>query len=189
VSEAVYEPNPGDGDNDGAVDIDTAFGEDGVDQLIDQSYSPPEGYRASEHFGTTVEEQQEGESFEQRLAQEEPDPSASLILDEGAPSERAGEDTPVPDGIDAGGTDPLAYETPDDEAWDGVLDDGEVGDARAGRLVDPDEGLGEDVDKDLIGEDVGIDAGTASAEEAAMHIVGETEGDWRLEHESGRPEY
>ena len=53
------------------------------------------------------------------------------------------------------------------------LDDGEVGDQRAGRLVDPDEGLGLDEDKDLIGEDVGIDAGAASAEEAAMHIVPE----------------
>ena len=51
------------------------------------------------------------------------------------------------------------------------IDDGEVGDLRAGRLMDPNEGIGPDVDKDLIGEDVGIDAGAASAEEAAMHIV------------------
>ena len=51
------------------------------------------------------------------------------------------------------------------------LDDGEVGDERAGRLMDPNQGIGPDVDKDLIGQDVGIDAGAASAEEAAMHIV------------------
>ena len=51
------------------------------------------------------------------------------------------------------------------------LDDGEVGDQRAGRLMDPNQGIGPDIDKDLIGEDVGIDAGAASAEEAAMHIV------------------
>lgn len=51
------------------------------------------------------------------------------------------------------------------------LDDGEVGGVRAGRLVDPNEGIGPDLDKDLIGEDVGIDAGAAGAEEAAMHIV------------------
>lgn len=51
------------------------------------------------------------------------------------------------------------------------LDDGEVGDERAGRLMDPNQGLGEDVDKDLIGLDAGIDAGAASAEEAAVHIV------------------
>ncbi|WP_341242400.1 DUF5709 domain-containing protein [uncultured Nocardioides sp.] len=48
---------------------------------------------------------------------------------------------------------------------------GEVGDERAGRLVDPDEGLGEDVEKDLVGDDVGIDGAAASAEEAAVHVV------------------
>ncbi|GAA3559354.1 DUF5709 domain-containing protein [Microlunatus spumicola] len=53
------------------------------------------------------------------------------------------------------------------------LDDGEVGDARAGRLMDPNQGIGDDEDGDLIGEDVGIDGGAASAEEAAMHIVEE----------------
>lgn len=51
------------------------------------------------------------------------------------------------------------------------LDDGEVGTARAGRLVDPDEGFGEDREKDLVGEDVGIDGAGASAEEAAVHVV------------------
>ena len=51
------------------------------------------------------------------------------------------------------------------------LDDGEVGEYRAGRLVDPNEGIGPDTDKDLVGSDVGIDGGAASAEEAAMHIV------------------
>ena len=41
----------------------------------------------------------------------------------------------------------------------------------AGRLTDPNQGIGPDVDKDLVGEDVGIDGGAASAEEAAVHIV------------------
>jgi hypothetical protein len=180
VSEAIYEPNPGDGDNDNAVDIDAAFGDESVDELIDQSYSPPERSPEYTRYGTTVEEQRAGESLEQRLAQEEPDPNASVELDGG----RFAGDTPVPDDIDTG-----SGELPDDEQWDGVLDDGEVGDARAGRLVDPDEGLSEDREKDLIGADVGIDAGAASAEEAAMHIVGESEADWSLRRESGRPEY
>lgn len=57
------------------------------------------------------------------------------------------------------------------EADDDFLDDGEVGDRRAGRLVDVDEGLGEDTEKDLVGDDVGIDGAGASAEEAAVHIV------------------
>lgn len=50
-------------------------------------------------------------------------------------------------------------------------DDSEVGDQRAGRLVDPDEGVREDTEKDLVGDDVGIDGAGASAEEAAVHII------------------
>jgi hypothetical protein len=48
---------------------------------------------------------------------------------------------------------------------------GEVGDERAGRLVDEDQGLGPDEEKDLVGEDVGIDGAGASAEEAAVHVI------------------
>lgn len=53
------------------------------------------------------------------------------------------------------------------------VDDGEVGDKRAGRLVDPNRGNGEDEDSELLGEDVGIDGAGASAEEAAVHIIGD----------------
>jgi Family of unknown function (DUF5709) len=53
------------------------------------------------------------------------------------------------------------------------LDDGEVGTERAGRLVDPNEGTGEDTEKDLVGTDVGIDGAAASAEEAAVHVIPE----------------
>jgi Family of unknown function (DUF5709) len=68
----------------------------------------------------------------------------------------------------------LAAEVPDvntDEVESDFIDDGEVGGERAGRLVDPNQGIGPDVEKDLIGDDVGIDGAAASAEEAAMHIV------------------
>jgi hypothetical protein len=68
----------------------------------------------------------------------------------------------------------LRQEEPEADPYaeqDEVLDDGEVGTERAGRLVDPDEGLGEDTEKDLVGDDVGIDGAASSAEEAAVHIV------------------
>jgi hypothetical protein len=71
--------------------------------------------------------------------------------------------------IDQEEPEPDPYDVPD--GVDDDLDDGEVGDARAGRLVDPDQGFGEDTEKDLVGEDVGIDGAAASAEEAAVHIV------------------
>jgi hypothetical protein len=44
---------------------------------------------------------------------------------------------------------------------------------RAGRLIAPDEGTHEDVEKDEVAFDAGVDGGAASAEEAAMHIVDE----------------
>jgi hypothetical protein len=69
----------------------------------------------------------------------------------------------------------VSQEVPDsdpyaDEDAQAPVDD-EVGDDRSGRLVDPDEGSGEDTEKDLVGDDVGIDGAAASAEEAAVHVV------------------
>ena len=76
----------------------------------------------------------------------------------------------------------IAQEEPEPDPYaetdDDFLEDGEVGDVRAGRLVDTNQRLGEDEEKDLVGDDVGIDDGAASAEEAAMHVVEDyTEGD------------
>ena len=142
MSDGVYEPMSGDPDGDEAVDLDQVLGDDEVDDALDSAWSPPERPRELDAFGTTVAEQREGETLDQRLAQEQPDPNLAADL-----------------------------EATDEE----FIDDGEVGDARAGRLVDPDEGLGEDTEKDLVGEDVGIDGGAASAEEAAMHVVPDDE--------------
>jgi hypothetical protein len=44
-----------------------------------------------------------------------------------------------------------------------------AGGERAGRLVAPDEGRYEDVDPEAVADDIGIDGGAASAEEAAMY--------------------
>lgn len=115
---------------------DTLDGGDVEDEL-DRGYSPPEKPSAGQRFGNTPYEEATGETLEQRVAQEVPEPDPYVE----------------------------AARTDDD------LDDGEVGDARAGRLVDPDAGLGEDTEQALVGDDVGIDGGAASAEEAAVHIV------------------
>jgi hypothetical protein len=55
----------------------------------------------------------------------------------------------------------------DSSDTDGELLDDEVGDTRAGRLADDGD--------ELFSEDVGIDGGAASAEEAAVHLVDEDE--------------
>ncbi len=115
--------------------------DDEVDEA-ERGYSPPERYSTAQDHGTTHLEQQEGESFDQREAQEVP------------------EDDP--------------YDLPPDGAIvDGPVDDGEVGQERAGRLLSPDEGVASDDEPRLVGEDVGIDGAATSAEEAAVHVVPE----------------
>lgn len=64
------------------------------------------------------------------------------------------------------------YEEPD---WDGQGED-EQPRRRAGRLVDANDGYDEvDHEHDLVGYDVGVDGGAASAEEAAVRVVDEDE--------------
>jgi hypothetical protein len=123
----------------------------GVDDALDEGYSPPEKWSSAERFGNTAEEMREGESLDERLRQEVPDPEVSFGADE----------EPV-SSLDV---------APEDD----YVDDGEVGSARAGRLVDINEGIGEDDEKDMIGDDVGIDGAGAGAEEAAIHVVDDYE--------------
>src|SRR3954453_8115662 len=130
-------------DEDQPSNVDGLPDPDVADEL-DRGYSPPEKWSAAQGYGNTPFEEATGESLDQRVAQEEPEPDPYVE------AERL--------------TDP-------DESED--LDDGEVGDRRAGRLVDPDQGLGEDTEGDLVGDDVGIDGAAASAEEAAVHVVPE----------------
>ena len=70
----------------------------------------------------------------------------------------------------------IAQEEPDvfqalDVGDDEQAGEDEVGDLRSGRLVAPDEGAHEDVDRDAVAQDVGIDGAGATAEEAAVHII------------------
>jgi hypothetical protein len=66
--------------------------------------------------------------------------------------------------------DPYA-EADQDMATDATAAGGYAADPRAGRLVAPDQGTDIDTESDLVASDVGIDAGAASAEEAAVHVL------------------
>jgi hypothetical protein len=141
----VYQPDGSEIQEDsGLLDVEDTLETDGVDDPLDRGWSPPERPWAVEHPGVTAAERARGESLDQRLAEELPDPA------------------PVDgDGIgDASDT-------------DGEPVDGEVGASRSGRLVAPDEGVHEDEESGLIARDVGIDGAAASAEEAAVHVVDE----------------
>ena len=124
------------------------------EDALDAGYSPPDSARGSYAHGVTAAEQAVPESIDARLKQEEPDPQWQP------------EEDPEP----LGGDDPDAIAAEDD--WIG---DQEVGDARAGRLVSPDEGSHGDEDDQAWGRDVGVDGGAASAEEAAVHVFREGE--------------
>jgi hypothetical protein len=129
---------------------DTLAGSPGDDPL-DRGVATPERWSAPIRSGGTAEEQEEGESLDDLLAEEEPDIHAEdygdddiADLDENAP------------GYDVRRF--LHAEGPDQ---------------RAGRLVpedDDDEGIGVD-DGDAIGRDAGIDGGGATSEEAAIHVL------------------
>ncbi|MFF7853554.1 DUF5709 domain-containing protein [Streptomyces sp. NPDC007904] len=141
----VYQPDSSEiQDDSGLLDVEDTLDNDGVENLLDRGWSPPERPWAVEHHGVTAAERHEGETLDQRLAEERPDLAAS-------------------DGDGLG----------DSDDTDGELLDNEVGAARSGRLVAPDEGAHEDEEEALVAMDVGIDGAAASAEEAAMHVVDE----------------
>jgi Family of unknown function (DUF5709) len=100
----------------------------GVDDLLDEGYSPPDKWR----------EPRDNETLDELLSEEEPDPA-------------------------------MQFDDDDDESDSEFIEDDEVGDLRAGRLVAPGEGV--DEDSDLLANDVGIDGSAASAEEAAVHVI------------------
>lgn len=176
MSETIFERDEYEQNEDGIYSPEDQLTEDSMDQVLEQGYSPNEKPRALDAFGTTLAEEKQGETLDQRLAQEEPDPAMEVDPVDGDPGVRAG-------GTDAG----IDADLDIDSSID-FVDDGEVGDARAGRLVDPDQGAGTDREKDMIGTDVGIDGAAASAEEAAMHIVDLEESDAAIERDiTGRP--
>ncbi|SFG47799.1 DUF5709 domain-containing protein [Streptomyces mirabilis] len=147
MGDDVYQPDGSEVQDDaGLLDVSDTLDDRGIDEALDEGYSPPEKPWGVEHTGVTATERQRGESLDERLAEEVPDIAGQ-----------------VGDGIG--------------DLWDGdgELIDDEVGDLRAGRLIAPDEGAHEDTEKDLIAYDVGVDGAGASAEEAAMHVIPDSE--------------
>ena len=124
----------------------------GVDDILDEGISPPERPLGLDAHGLTGSEESAGETLDERLAEEEPDPYASL-------------GDPLKDPADAD----------EFEREEAFPNGDEVGNRRVGRLVAEDEGRYEDEESELIAGDVGIDGGAASAEEAAMHLIDDSE--------------
>ena len=120
-----------------------------LEDVLDRGFSPPDRAPKGYDDYPTEAERLQGESLDEKLAEEEPD------------------------------IDPYAEDDDDSDHEDENALDEQLGldeaDKRTGRLVQPDSGLGEDIDKQEIASDVGIDGAGASAEEAAMHVTREPE--------------
>jgi hypothetical protein len=106
------------------------------------------------------------------------------VLDEGySPPEREPDHLKHPEGGESleerlDEEEPETWAQAEEEADADILDGdvgGEVGAARTGRLMAPDQGQGEDTDSEMLAEDEGIDGAGASAEEAAMHTIDDSE--------------
>jgi hypothetical protein len=180
--EAAGLPETADDDSTAYDDVDTGRAADGPDpaQLpLDRDDRP----LAVDRFGTTPEEAREGESLDLKLDRETPDPA---LRDAGARPDT------VPSPISAKSFDPDAIgEEIDAVDRDTALDQAPVQpnagspvsmydtgiggrDGTVGRLVEPDQGFGEDTEKDAIATDAGAAGGGATAEEAALHEIPET---------------
>ncbi|MFG2222696.1 DUF5709 domain-containing protein [Streptomyces sp. NPDC048644] len=111
MGDEVYQPSASDPqDNPDDLDMEDALDEPGLDEMLDEGYSPPE-HPLAVNRGTTAQEQHDGETLDQRLSEETPDVT-------------------VPDGDGIG----------DLLESDGEAFDDQVGNERAGRLVGADEG-------------------------------------------------
>jgi hypothetical protein len=126
---------------------DSLVDDRGLTQPLDEGFSPQEKWSAGQGYGNTPLEEELGENLEQRLDQEVPE--ADPYEEAESMSVRA-----IEGGLD-----------------DDVTEVAEVGDERAGRLVDPDEGVRPDTEGESVGTDVGIDGAAAGAEEAAVHVI------------------
>jgi hypothetical protein len=132
----------------GQLGTEDTLDDRGVADPLDEGYSPAERPWIGDGWGVTAREEATGEPLDGRLARELPD----SVDDDG-------------DGLgDASDT-------------DGELWDDEVGEIRAGRLLARDGGGVSVREEELWASDIGIDGAAASAEEAAMHIVGDRPDD------------
>ncbi len=123
----------------------------GTDDVLDEGMSPPERPSRPTARGETARDDAAGESIDERLEQEEPDPVAAI--DHTAQAQ----------------VDELAAVDENADPTDGL----EVGDERSGRLVEPEGGATDDANQLPVADEAGVDGGAASAEEAAVHTVDE----------------
>jgi hypothetical protein len=153
--------------------------------IYDTSWVPEDRPSHRTDYGDTLSEMREGESLDHRLSEDEPDLLDQELgdpVDQILGQRRDTEDDPdFEEDRDARLATEADEDDPDIRA--SLVEEGGDTDVpapefdeqqpRAGRLVEPDEGLESDTEKDMIAYDAGISGAGASAEEAAVHITDE----------------
>ena len=91
MTDGIWERDDYEQDQDGIINPEDELTEGPMDQVLEQGYSPPERPLALDNFGTTLAEERQGETLDQRIAQEEPDPNMDVDLVAGEPTTRASE--------------------------------------------------------------------------------------------------
>ena len=173
-------------DNEVLDPIDEGDGDNDPDASIyDTSWVPDDRPSHRTDYGDTLTEMREGEPLDRRLAEDEPDLLEQELgdpVDQILGQRRDTEDDPdVEEDRDARLATEADEDDPDIRA--SLVEEGgdtdvpapefEEQQQRAGRLVEPDEGLESDTEKDMIAYDAGISGAGASAEEAAVHLTDE----------------
>jgi Family of unknown function (DUF5709) len=148
-------------EDDGVLDGSDTLDDNPVSDPLDTGIAAPDRWAGADRFGTTIAEQGAGESLEQLLAEEQPDVD---------PYGASGADDPYGPSVDPYGP------SVDVDDEDELIRRGYEVEPRSGRLLADGEGFGDDQEADLVAQDVGIDAGAASAEEAAVHVVDDPDG-------------
>ncbi|MFI0960356.1 hypothetical protein ACH4S8_02880 [Streptomyces sp. NPDC021080] len=162
MGDEVYQPGgPDIREDEGILDPEDTLEYQGSDPF-DEGWSPPERPLAVNHRGTTAREQREGESLDEKLAEERTDPA----LQES--DEDDGEGGPTEDGAGL----------PDDDV--GAEDPEE-------RILALDVGAHEDAEHDMIAEHVGADDGPDPTDEATGHLIPEDDMPERLDEGLRRP--
>jgi hypothetical protein len=134
---------------------DSLVDDRGLPNPLDEGFSPQEKWSPGQGYGNTPLEEELGESIDMRLRQEVP---------EADPYEEA---------------ESMSVRMIEGRLESEVTEPAEVGDERAGRLMQPDEGVRTDTEGQTIGVDVGIDGAGAGAEEAAVHVIEDAPTDVR----------
>lgn len=174
LSDPEAEGLPDTADDDSVADNDVLTGReaDGVEPAALPADSPT----AVDHFGSTAQEQLEGESLDYKIGRERLEPPVDEPLAASADPALAGEADSDEAAAQAQFDADVMGDSPTSDPHSTVsiydhrnLDqDGTTG-RPVGRLTEPDEGGLTDDERDAIGYDAGVSGGGATAEEAAVH--------------------